>query len=862
MPYGKIILHVLLIAGFQSSLGQFREDFSDGELNANPTWSGDHSKFTINSGKLKLQAPATAGAAYLATPSEAIHLASWEFSLQMDFTPSSTNYAKVYLVSDQSSLDGALNGYFIKAGNTSRDISLYRQTGTGELRVIDGIDDRLNVSLVKVRIKVTRDDSGTWQLYSDAGMSGTYFLEGTVRDNTHITSSYFGIQCVYTSTRSDKFWFDDFVVSGAMVPDRIPPTIESGSVENQNQVRLLFSEKVDRATAENISNYLISSLGTPVSAVLQADERAVWLQFAGSLTNGVTYRLQVSGVRDLAGNSMTSVNVDALYFQPVTARHKDVILTEIYPDPSPQVGLPSVEFVEIYNRSTNPIDLAGWELSDGSSVAIFPKQIIQPGEYWIVASSSSSTLFSALGRTIGLVNFPTLNNSGDNLTLTAPVDGMIDSVSYSLAEYHNADKAEGGWTLEIIDPNNTCAEQDNWTASEDPRGGTPGRQNSVFANKPDLTGPVLFTVFPESATRLNLVFNEKLDESSCSSSHFFIREGVRIKRAFFKDHGMHIIQLELQDQLVWRQHNTIDVTDIRDCSGNQGVNMSWSFGLPEPMERLDLVINEILFNPLPGGSDFVELYNRSAKYLDLRNMKVSNVEEGTPANIVVAFADHRLLAPGDFLVIATDPITLKQHYPQTVLNNVFMVNVPTLPDDAGSFGILDDQGLLIDELTYSNKWHSKFIRNDEGVSLERISPETLTNLEDNWTSASSHAGFATPGLRNSQNKESGEGYDGGVTVVPEIFSPGSGLNEFAEIKYNLDQAGWVANVKILDHQGHHLKTIASNETIGPEGFFRWDGDREDGHRARMGYYIVWFDIFDSNGAVRTFRKRVVVAAQE
>ena len=66
-------------------------------------------------------------------------------------------------------------------------------------------------------------------------------------------------------------------------------------------------------------------------------------------------------------------------------------------------------------------------------------------------------------------------------------------------------------------------------------------------------------------------------------------------------------------------------------------------------------------------------------------------------------------------------------------------------------------------------------------------------------------------------------------------------------------------MKIADQQGRVIKELANNETLGIDGFFRWDGDREDGTRARMGYYFVWVELFQLDGQVRTYRKRVVIA---
>ena len=66
---------------------------------------------------------------------------------------------------------------------------------------------------------------------------------------------------------------------------------------------------------------------------------------------------------------------------------------------------------------------------------------------------------------------------------------------------------------------------------------------------------------------------------------------------------------------------------------------------------------------------------------------------------------------------------------------------------------------------------------------------------------------------------------------------------------------------VLDQQGHPLKGIANNELVGTAGFFRWDGDRDDGSRARMGFYVVQFEVFDPTGAVRRYLRRTVVASR-
>src|SRR5690606_17658959 len=119
-----------------------------------------------------------------------------------------------------------------------------------------------------------------------------------------------------------------------------------------------------------------------------------------------------------------------------------------------------------------------------------------PGHYVILCADAIVSQFKNYGPVVGCSNFPTLNNSGDALTLRNPASITIDSVHYRSDWYRDGDKAEGGWSLERIDPANFCAGSENWMASEDPAGGTPGRQNAVIASMPDNMGPRLVRAIP------------------------------------------------------------------------------------------------------------------------------------------------------------------------------------------------------------------------------------------------------------------------------------------------------------------------------------------------------------------------------
>ncbi|WP_160143603.1 lamin tail domain-containing protein [Chryseolinea soli] len=844
----------------QQMFAQLSDAFDDGDFNQQPAWSGTSAFFQVVNQQLRLIAPPANGLAYLSTPSNALEDGSWEIDLALDFNPSATNYARIYLTSDQSDLSGPLNGYFIQAGGATDDVSLYRQTGLVTTKVVDGQDGLLNQTAVALSLKVTRDANGLWQLFSALGSSPSS-LEGTVNDQVVLSAAYFGVSCVFTATRSDKFLFDNFIVTGHAVTDKTPPVLSGVQVLSSRTLSLTFSENLDQVSAETSGNFSLESNGEePVSVILQLDGRTVVLGFAKDFANGFPTKISVTGVSDLAGNHMAAVRREFTYLEAVAPVAKDIVLSEIFPDPSPKVGLPETEFVELFNRSQHPFSLKNWNLTDGSSVAVLPSKILLPGDYLVLASPN--VILTQVQNVIYLANFPSLNNGADDLMLKDDQGLTIDSVHYSDAWYGDDDKKQGGWSLEIIDPDNRCSERQNWTASDDPTGGTPGRQNSVFASKPDLTGPKLLSAVPGSASELVLTFDEKLAKALPGVSDFKIEPSIEVASVSFADAALTQLNLTLPSALLPGLDYALTVNHVQDCAGNNMAETLLSLGLPETADSLDIALNEILFNPRPTGTDFLEIVNVSKKYFNLKNWSVANREDGMIKNAKVISTTDFLLKPGAYLVLTVSSNVLKGEYPLSQEEN--FLEVPALPswsDGEGSVALLDDTGLLIDHFSYTKNLHSPFIKDDEGVSLERISFDVPAYVPTNWKSASSTIGFATPGYVNSSAVPSLLWDESTVQVTPPVFVPSLGQPNFTQIHYAFAQGGFVANVNVFDLQGHRIKTIANNEILGTEGFFRWEGDRDSGDKARIGPYMVWFEIFDGDGNVTTFRKEVVVAAK-
>ncbi len=544
---------------------------------------------------------------------------------------------------------------------------------------------------------------------------------------------------------------------------------------------------------------------------------------------------------------------------PVPLVNKDVIITEIMADPTPTIGLPDAEYIELYNRTDRVINLSGLRLTDGSSTAVFPAVSIQPAGYLLVTSSSNAGKFG--GSPAGLTNFPTLNNDGDVIMLRRADNVLIDSVNFSLEWYRSEDKAEGGWALELIDLQNPCGEQDNWAAAEATAGGTPGTQNSIQANKPDITGPKLEAAVPISVQQVELHFREKLNTDISGASVVF-SPSINVTGVALQRPALQRMVVGLASPLQPRELYEVSVAGIRDCAGNliQPNFTSAAFALPEIADSLDLVINEVLFNPRVGGYDYVEIFNRSDKFVNLVNWRIGSREDGVLQNAVTIAAD-RLLPPRGFVVLTERPDEVMIQYPRHEDRAFLESRLPSLPDDEGIVTLVRPDNVVVDEFPYSRDLHSELIKDEEGVALERISAEAPTREAGNWISASSVVGFGTPGLINSQSRPDNATSPDAVTVEPEVIAPNSGRDEFALVRYRFDQPGSVANAKILDLQGRLIRTLANNEVLGTEGFLRWDGDLENGSHARPGYYVVWFEVFDSSGKVTVYRKRVVVASR-
>ena len=546
------------------------------------------------------------------------------------------------------------------------------------------------------------------------------------------------------------------------------------------------------------------------------------------------------------------------------ANRYDIVIDEIMADPTPQVGLPNNEWIELRNTSANAINLQDFRISDltGQSGAM-PSYVLKPDSFVIVCTGSAVTAMSAFGPTISVTSFPSLDNNGDQLSLISAQGKVIHAVNYNISWYQNELKKDGGWTLEMIDTKNPCSGFTNWKASVDVKGGTPGKNNSVDASNTDKTSPKLLRAFAVDNLNITLVFDEPLDSlKAATATSYSISDGIGVPQsAITVSPVFDRVNLKLNTPLAVNKVYTITANNVTDCAGNIiGSKNTAGVGLSSVADSFDIVINEILFNPNSGGVDYVEIYNRSQKIIDAKQLYIANRNStNVISSIQQVSIESVLLFPKNFLVITEDPQIVMQQYVTTNPDAFLQVSsMPSFPDDKGDVIILNAQGKIIDEVIYSDKWHFALISNTEGVSLERID-YNAPSVQSNFHSAATSVGYGTPGYKNSQFRIDQQ-VQGEITVIPEVFSPDNdGIDDFATINYSFPSPGYVANITIFDASGRPVRYLEKNALSGIKGSYIWDGLGEKQQKLSQGIYIIYTEIFNTDGKKKQFKNTIVLA---
>lgn len=441
-----------------------------------------------------------------------------------------------------------------------------------------------------------------------------------------------------------------------------------------------------------------------------------------------------------------------------------VIIHEVMADPKGLTALPETEYIELYNKVNQSIDLSNWILNYGTTPIALTGVVI-PAHGWVVLYRSGREIELGSGQACPLDKFPSaLANTGKELSLYDANGQLMDQYTYPKA------KPACSWEYD----------EEGWHLSTDPRGGTPGEANSEAEEN-----------------------EEDPDETP--------------------------------DEPEEETNPEPEITEAQQ---------------PQPG---DIIINELLPEPFVDGSEYIELYNRSEQELSLKDVCISTRKTDGSLNTRYPLEAYpQTLQAGDYLLLTKSIEGVENFYSLPASLNWLECKLPVLSNTGSTVVLYRGEGeIIIDEVSYSPKWHAPTVKNKKGVTLERKDPDKDSQNADNWTSAASSAGFGTPGLENSQYLN-GETETDSEEIDDPIYQPTGTF----QIPYRLNQSGYMARGWIFDLSGRKVALIADNTSLGTQGYLEWNGKGRDGSPVNTGIYIIYLELWHPGGNV--IRKKQVL----
>ena len=472
---------------FGTFFSQLTENFSDGDFNNNPRWTGDTLEFIVNPDfKLQLDAPSNTDTSYLCVETGTLNFnanISWEFYIRLDFSPSNNNNVRCYLTSNNNNLKGYLEGYFIRVGeNGSLDkLKLYRQDGLTTTLLGSSIHTSFGVN-PEFRVRVNRDINGNWEVLSDSTGGNNFIYELGVSDNNHTFSTFSGLWCKHTSSNNDNFFFDDINISGSVIVDSLSPYVEAAIVTGKNSIELQFSEPLNQ-TVLDVNNYNLMSSNLPNPSSINTTLSGYDLIFQDSFFGNQTLELTISNIEDLSGNKM----FDTLQILvPDTAQAGEVLINEVLFDPLSGGS----DYVEIVNNSNKSFDIYKYFIADFDNGISNLKQIDQhfilsPGNFVLLSEDSSQILSDYPTNNPAAfiqMDIPSYPNDSATIYILSPDSIVLNKFSYTDDMHFELIKEPEGVSLEriLINSNNSNANLTWHSAAENVGWGTPGVANSQY----------------------------------------------------------------------------------------------------------------------------------------------------------------------------------------------------------------------------------------------------------------------------------------------------------------------------------------------------------------------------------------------
>lgn len=814
----KILLFLLLPLGCFAQLS-WVESFDQATPFSQTSWGGDTSQFTIDTASyLQLTATHSNSLKVLHRTSNIRRSANWELSVRLDFNPSSSNYAKVFLWADAEKSIDIENGVFINIGGNSEDqLELGIVNNGQETILIQSSPDLLDQPFVEMRFKIQVDSQQVYNLLVDTSdwKGGQFMSVGSGQFISQAEASHFVIVCHHTSTRSDKFFFDSIIANGSDFKDEDAPKLTRWEHWNSERIKLHFDEPLDSTEVLDPAFYVLLPQGLgPSEITYQSEEQSIELLFQNITSDSLENSLRIEGLTDYSGNEVDT-SIGPFFWSPLG--WGDLAISEVLVDPEPVYGLPESEGLELCNSLNIPQILSGYSIANGSDTIQLDSLYVDAQScLWLTDEGYCEQIENCLE-----VDWPShfLPNTEGQLALLDHRNRLIDFISYDTEAFTNAIKSEGGWTLER-NIENACANPMVWRESESANGGSPGEWNSYhpLINSPSfkivshsfLNAKSLVVSFNQSIIDLDSLVI-KWDNQSCGSVY---------QQNFNKQ-----LIIPLEETLVKTESYALSISGkVRNCGGWTDIDTTLPISLPCQQSQQDWGFRRVMFDPLPTlSTEYVEVQNLSGFPAELRGLRICTGDYDCSDPI----EEPMVIGPQERVVLRGELEWGQSLQTECTIKVVEVKDFPSLNNTGETLLLLDSSLHVIAQVAYSEEDYGDLIQETSGLALCREVGSDWRSSRDLNGNVGCDCPISSP---NSQ---------GGLSLSSECISPNNdGHQDQLIIKVDSKWTESLMNLRVVDQFASTVIHLSQMEVIGLEKTISWDGTNENGRRLSVGTYFL------------------------
>ncbi|WP_294478091.1 lamin tail domain-containing protein [uncultured Bacteroides sp.] len=176
---------------------------------------------------------------------------------------------------------------------------------------------------------------------------------------------------------------------------------------------------------------------------------------------------------------------------------------------------------------------------------------------------------------------------------------------------------------------------------------------------------------------------------------------------------------------------------------------------PEEVKGM-LLLNEVMYDDAENGAEYIELYNPSGSPVSVPSLKlIRYIDDGTVTTSAILEnqdTDESLSIPSHgYICLTKSADALLRKHKVEGATIIEITKFPRISNEGGHLAIQtnEEKPRLIDKCSYNESMHNSGKKRNQGISLEKKSPELPSSIMKNWTSSKNTTG-GTPGIKNSQ----------------------------------------------------------------------------------------------------------------